>query len=65
MCFKPVTKPLHVRMNGNQSDHCHNLPDEPVAVNFNLVDHTFDDPSIQVIEKVWRDDKAYRKLWER
>ena len=56
--------PLHVRMNGDQSDYHRNLPDQPVAVHFNLVDHSFDNLSIQVIEQVWRDDPAYRKLQE-
>ena len=53
-----------MRMNGHRLDHHCNLPDQPVAVHFNLVDHAIDDLSILVIEQVWRDDPAYRKLQE-
>ena len=50
--------PLHKRMNGHRSEHKCKLP-EQVAVHYNLVDHSFNDLSVMVIENLWRDDKAF------
>ena len=53
--------PLHLRMNGHRSDYYRSLPDKPIAVHFNTLDHTFEDVSVMVIEQIQGEKRHTKK----
>ena len=55
---------LRVRLTGHRSDIKHHRTEKPVARHFNLSDHSIDDLSIMVIEKIHREDVEYRRRKE-
>ena len=55
---------LHVRMNGHHSDIKHRRLEKPVAKHFNSTDHSLEDLSIYIIEKIHREEAVFRKAKE-
>ena len=55
---------LRVRLTGHRSDIKHRRTDRPVAKHFSLPDHSMEDLSIMVIQKIYRKDTNYRRRKE-
>ena len=55
---------IHVRMNGHRSDIKHQRLEKPVAQHFNSNDHSLEDLSIFVIEKIHREEATFCKAKE-
>ena len=55
---------LRIRLTGHRSDIHHRRLDRPVAKHFNLLDHSLDDLTIMIIEKIHRVDALFRKRRE-
>ena len=51
-------------MNGHRSDIKHRRLEKPVAKYFNLINHSLEDLSIFIIEKINRGDAGFRKAKE-
>jgi len=53
--------PLHIQMNGHQSDILAKKLEKPVASHFNQPDHSLEDLEVMAIEKIHRDDTTRRR----
>ena len=62
--FGETENALCIRLTGHQLDIKHRRTDRPVAKHFSLPDHSMEDLSISVIEKIYREDADYRKRKE-
>ena len=52
---------LHIRLNGHRSDIRHNRAEKPVGAHFNLPEHSIEDLTILVVEKIQFDDTDLRR----
>ena len=62
--FGETENALRVRLTGHRSDIKHRRIDRPVAKHYSLPDHSMEDSSIMVIEKIYREDTDHRRRKE-
>ena len=56
---------LHCRLNNHRVDIVHHrIQEKPVAAHFNSGEHSVEDMTVMIIERLWKDDLVLRKIRE-